>query len=135
MYFLISRKVFNTDQYALNQVRSQLLFKLACCVKSPFLQISILIFTSSLIVIFHKPQYCLDAFDSFLIHYCNTISVVVIARCQVQYGKYFPSFSYFATYFEIIAKYEKRRKYLTILHEATCDNYFFVKCLFKSNES
>ena len=25
--------------------------------------------------------------------------VVVIARCRVQYGKYFPSFSYFAIYF------------------------------------
>ena len=43
--------------------------------------------------------------------------VVVIARCRVQYGKYFPSFSYFATYFtslqvsEITAKYEKRGKY------------------------
>ena len=32
-------------------------------------------------------------------------------------------------------KYEKRGKYLPILHEATCDNYFIVKCLFKSNES
>ena len=32
---------------------------------------------------------------------------------------------------EIIAKYEKRGKYLPILHEATCDNYFIVKCLFK----
>ena len=43
--------------------------------------------------------------------------VVVIARCRVQYGKYFPHFSYFATYFtslyvsEITAKYEKRGKY------------------------
>ena len=38
---------------------------------------------------------------------------IVIARCRLQYGKYFPSFSYFGTYFkslkasEIIAKYEK----------------------------
>ena len=62
---------------------------------------------------------------------------VVIAPCGVQNGKYFPSFSYFATYFrslyasEITAKYEKRGKYLTILHEATCDNYFIVKCLFE----
>ena len=46
--------------------------------------------------------------------------VVVITRCWVQYGKYFPSFSYFATYFmslwasEIIAKYEKREKYLFV---------------------
>ena len=55
--------------------------------------------------------------------------VVVIVRCRVQYGKYFTSFSYFATYFashsasEITAKYEKRGKYFPILHEATCDNY------------
>ena len=28
---------------------------------------------------------------------------------------------------KIIAKYEKRGKYLPILHEATCDNYFSVK--------
>ena len=53
------------------------------------------------------------------------------------YGKYFPSFSYFATYFtslqasEITAKYEKQGKYLPILHEATCDNYSIVKYLFK----
>ena len=58
--------------------------------------------------------------------------VVVIARCRVQYGKYFPSFSYFS-YFEITAIYEKRGRYLPILHEATCDNYFIVKCLLKSN--
>ena len=60
--------------------------------------------------------------------------IVVITRCRVQYGKYFPSFSYFAIYFtslyasKIIAKYEKRGKYWSILHEATCDNYFIVKC-------
>ena len=58
--------------------------------------------------------------------------VVVIARCRVQYGKYFPSFSYFATY--LTAKYEIREKYLPILHEATCDNYFIVKCLFYLNK-
>ena len=33
----------------------------------------------------------------------------------------------------MIAKYEKRGKYLQILHEATCDNYYIVKCLLKSN--
>ena len=48
--------------------------------------------------------------------------VVVIAKWPVKYGKYFPSFSYFVTYFEIIAKYDKRGKYLLILREATCDN-------------
>ena len=67
--------------------------------------------------------------------------VVVIARCRVQYRKYFPSSSYFATYFtsiyvsEIIVKYEKRVKYLPILHEATFDNYLIVKCLLKLNVS
>ena len=61
-----------------------------------------------------------------------SIKLLVIARCRVQYGKYFPSFSCFAT-FEIIAKNEKRGKYLSILHEATCDNYFIIKCLLKSN--
>ena len=34
---------------------------------------------------------------------------------------------------QIIAKYEKRGKYMLILHEATCDNYFVVKWLLKSN--
>ena len=34
---------------------------------------------------------------------------------------------------EIIAKYEKRGKYLPIFHEATCENYFIVKCLLKLN--
>ena len=45
----------------------------------------------------------------------------------MQYGQYVPrfSFSYFVIYDEIKAKYEKRRKY----HEATCDNFFIVKCL------
>ena len=31
----------------------------------------------------------------------------------------------------LTAKSEKRGKYLPILHEATCDNYFIVKCLSK----
>ena len=35
---------------------------------------------------------------------------------------------------QLIAKYEKRGKYLPILYEVTCDNYFIVKCLLKSNE-
>ena len=35
----------------------------------------------------------------------------------------------------LIVKYEKRGKYLPILHEATWDNYFIVKYLLKSNES
>ena len=57
---------------------------------------------------------------------------------RVQYWEYFPSFSYFATYLtfrrvKIIAKYEKGGKYLPILHEATCDNYFIFKCSLKSN--
>ena len=30
---------------------------------------------------------------------CFKLYLVVIARCRVQYGKYFPSFSYFGTYF------------------------------------
>ena len=36
---------------------------------------------------------------------------------------------------EIIAKYEKRGKYLPMLHETTCDDYLIVKCLLKSNSS
>ena len=32
----------------------------------------------------------------------NKVAVAVIARCQVHNGKYFPSFSYFATYFTSI---------------------------------
>ena len=34
---------------------------------------------------------------------------------------------------EMTAKYKKRGKYLQILHEATCDNNFIVKCFVKSN--
>ena len=34
---------------------------------------------------------------------------------------------------EIIVKYEKQGKYLPILYESTCDNYFIVKYLLKSN--
>ena len=71
----------------------------------------------------------------------TSVYAVVIALCRVQYGKYFSSFSYFATYFrsiwasELIAKYEKQGKYLLILHEATSDNYFILKCFFKSNRT
>ena len=45
--------------------------------------------------------------------FATFLSVVAIARCCVQYGKYYPHFSYFASFFtslytsEIIAKYEK----------------------------
>ena len=35
--------------------------------------------------------------------------------------------------YEITAKHEKQGKYLSILHEASCDNYFIVKYLLKSN--
>ena len=35
----------------------------------------------------------------------------------------------------LTAKYEKREKYLRILHEATCDNYFIVNaCLNQINQ-
>ena len=33
----------------------------------------------------------------------------------------------------VLAKYEKRGKYLPMLHEATRDNNFIVQCLLKSN--
>ena len=33
--------------------------------------------------------------------------------------------------YEITAKYEKREKYLPVMHEAMCDNNFIVKCMFK----
>ena len=42
-------------------------------------------------------------------------------------------FSEFLIFCKIVAKYEKREKYLPILHEAACDNYFIAKCLLKSN--
>ena len=32
-------------------------------------------------------------------------------------------------------KYEKQGKCLSVLHDATCDNYFIVKFLLKSNVS
>ena len=44
-------------------------------------------------------------------------------------------FSEFLIFCNLIAKYEKQGKYLPILHEVTCNNYFIVNCLFKSNES
>ena len=42
-------------------------------------------------------------------------------------------FSQVSHILQIIAKYEKRGKYLPILHEATWDNHFILKCLLKSN--
>ena len=62
-----------------------------------------------------------------------SVFAVVVARCRMQYGRYFPSFSHFATYQKNNRKDEKQGKYLPILHEATCDNNFIVKCLLKSN--
>ena len=43
----------------------------------------------------------------------------------------FSEFLIFCTLFKITAKYEKLGKYLPILNEETCENYFIVKCLFK----
>ena len=43
----------------------------------------------------------------------------------------FSEFLIFCSLFKIIAKYEKLGKYLPILNEETCENYFIVKCLFK----
>ena len=66
----------------------------------------------------------------------HLIYAVVTARCRVQYGKYSPSFSQFLKFLqwtEVITKYKKRGKYLPILHETTCDNYFVVKYLLKLN--
>ena len=69
----------------------------------------------------------------------STMLLAVIAQCQVQHGKIIPSFFYFATYSttlwanEMIAKYEKRGKYMSILHETTYDKYFMVNCLLKLN--
>ena len=47
--------------------------------------------------------------------------VLVIVCCRLHHDKYFPSFSYFAIYFEITAKYEKRRKYLFYCMRLPCD--------------
>ena len=44
-------------------------------------------------------------------------------------------FSEFLIFCNLIAKYEKEGKCLPILHEGTCDNYFIVKYLLKSNVS
>ena len=64
------------------------------------------------------------------------IAVKKISSCYRScYGKNFPGFSYFATYVtsKIITNYDKRGKCLPILHKATSNNYFIVKCLLKSN--
>ena len=53
--------------------------------------------------------------------------VVVITRCQVQI------LQLISGAFEIIMKYEKQGKYLALMHGVTCDNYFIVKYLMKSN--
>ena len=48
-------------------------------------------------------------------------------------------FLYFSTYFphlkpfQIIAKFEKKGKYTPLLHGGTCNKYFLVECLLKSN--
>ena len=34
-------------------------------------------------------------------------NALVIARFRVQYGKYFPSFSYFVNFFKVAAKHRK----------------------------
>ena len=51
----------------------------------------------------------------------------------MQQEKYFPSISHFVYFLKTTAKYKKGVKYMPILHEATCDNYFTFKCLLKSN--
>ena len=57
-------------------------------------------------------------------------------ECNMGNSSDFPNY---ATYFrsllasEIIPKYEKREKYLSILHEATCDDYFINRYLLKSS--
>ena len=62
---------------------------------------------------------------------CSFVLVCACHLCRVQYGKYFPSSLHFATYFtslymrDITAKYMKLRKYLPILHEALCNDYFY----------
>ena len=51
--------------------------------------------------------------------------MVVIVRCRVQYGKYFPSFSYF----EVTAKYEKgggtRQREISTLSLNVCLNKMY----------
>ena len=66
---------------------------------------------------------------------------VVSAQCRVKNEKYFPRFSYLelisqaSKRVEVIAKYEQitRKLFAIKLHEVTCDNYYIVKYLMKSN--
>ena len=55
----------------------------------------------------------------------------------MQHGKYFHEIFIFCNLLivnlSIIAKYEKRGKYLPILHYPKCDKHFIVKYLLKSN--
>ena len=53
----------------------------------------------------------------FFMEHLWWVLVKFISNAVLNCKKYFPSFSYFATS-------EKRGKYLRILHETTCDNYF-----------
>lgn len=71
--------------------------------------------------------------------------VVVTTRCQVQHGKYFPNFSFFATSErnlkyeenmkkqEIYSKMSETGKTFLILNSTTCDNNFIAQSLLKSN--
>ena len=65
---------------------------------------------------------------------CEIYSKVIMlsygAECNMGI---FSKFPIFWSLFWNKTKYEKRGKYLPILHAATCDNYIIVKCLLKSN--
>ena len=66
----------------------------------------------------------------------DCIHLICSCYCTVPSAKWeiFSKFFIFCNLF-IRAKYEKRGKYSPTLHEATCDNYFIVECLIKSNLS
>ena len=75
----------------------------------------------------------------FVIYFEAIIYVAVIVRCRVQYGKYFSSFSYFATYYafrrvkeqqymrneENICQYCTRQRVITTLSLNACLNKMY----------
>ena len=90
--------------------------------------------------------YLIPENSSRYTNYAKTISSVSRSSVDLNYlrscyrtvlGAIWEIFSEFFMFCNLFHKslgeYEKRGKYLPILHEATCDNYFIVKCLLKSN--
>ena len=94
----------------------------------------------------YTAEYLIPEKSSWYTNYARTISSVSRSSVDLNYlrscyrtvlGAIWEIFSEFFMFCNLFHKplgeYEKRGKYLPILHESTCDNYFTVQCLLKSN--